>query len=123
MLTTTSRIQKISAKLSETDLEIIRTYIQGAVDGFCNNNPNQRFSVRILFGGENGIWNDRPLDKIFTYHASNGSSDPQKQSAIDVGWLLKDVLERDVKWKYEMVKEYGNEYRRISNSTSSSENQ
>ncbi len=122
MFTTTSRIQKISAKLSDADLELIKTYIQGAVDGFCNNNQNQRFSVRILFGGENGIWSNRPLDKIFTYHVSNGSPDPQKQSAIDVGWMLKDVLDSDVKWKYEVLKEYGNEYHRIPHSTPSTKN-
>lgn len=56
--------KKISVKLSLNEINEIKLYIKGAVDGFCNINNGETFSVRRLFGGDNGNWNGTPLQAI-----------------------------------------------------------
>ncbi len=89
---------KISAKISVADVECAKAYIQGAVHSHCNNAADSPLSVRILFGGDNGDWNGTPLQWIYNYHKYIGkSTDPNKQAAIDVGRLLKIILQEDVR--------------------------
>lgn len=105
--------KKISVKLSLNEINEIKLYIKGAVDGFCNINNGETFSVRRLFGGDNGNWNGTPLQAIYNYYVSVGADNAKEKSAIDVGVLLKQVLSDDVYWEYELIKGYTNEYRRI----------
>lgn len=109
----TKKPRKISARLLAVDVEVIKTYIQGAVHGFCNNNAEQNFSVRSLFGGENTLWYDTPLQKIYEYYIINdyGAEKAAKQAGKDVGLLLKDVLMED-KFKYEQINAFTKEYRK-----------
>lgn len=105
--------KKISVKLSLNEINEIKLYIKGAVDGFCNINNGETFSVRRLFGGDNGNWNGTPLQAIYNYYVSVGEDNAKEKSAIDVGVLLKQVLSDDVYWEYELKKGYTNEYRRV----------
>lgn len=47
------KIYRISANLITADIEIIKVYMLGAVNGVCNMHPEESFSVRKLFGGAN----------------------------------------------------------------------
>lgn len=110
MFTEKQKIYTISAKLPKEDIEAIKLYIQGAVDGFCNNRT-ERFSVLKLFGGENRDWHGTPLQKIYDYHDENKAPNPWDSSRRDAGWLLLTVLQEDERWYYEKYEEYhGNEY-------------
>ncbi len=58
---TSQTVRKISAKISETEIELAKAYIQGAVHSHCSNDPENELSVRILFGGDNRGWGNTPL--------------------------------------------------------------
>lgn len=108
--------RKISAQLSEEELSLCKDYIKGAVHGFTNNNSNEKFYVCSLFGGENTLWKDTPLNYIYQYHY-NKTKDYKKahdSSAKDVGYLLKLVLCEDEKFYYEEFDAYTREYCRLS---------
>lgn len=109
----TKRIYSISADLLPIDTAIIKVYIQGAVYSFCNNNPKENFSVRILFGGDNRDWNGTPLQRIFDWYIKDGKNhqDAADRAAIDLGILLKTVLTEDAR-QYEITgKDSGTLYR------------
>ena len=108
-----STIRTISAKLSPQEIELAKAYIQGAVHSFCKNCPDQEFSGRILFGGENGDWHGTPLQRIYEWHCEASTSDPKKQAAVDVGWLLKAVLNEDVRTFVQTEKDTGWRYQQV----------
>lgn len=108
-----TKIQNISAKLSETEIELAKAYIKGAVHGFCNNNPELDFSARILFGGDNRDWHNTPLQDIYEYHKNANHPNSASQAGIDVGWLLKEVLEEDVRTFEVNGKDTGRKYRLV----------
>lgn len=85
----------ISAKISTLDIELIKIYMQGAVYSFCKNNPNDWFSVRVLFGGENTNWANTPMQKLYDYHSVMQNDTAQKRAMADEGHLLKQVLAED----------------------------
>ena len=84
-----------------------RAFIQGAVYCWCKNKPGEVFAVRDLFGRENTDWGGTPLQEIYGHWSSlyRGQhpelSDDElhekaaDQAAIDVGWLMKSVLQND----------------------------
>lgn len=104
ILNNKSKSCKISAELNPDDLLLIKTYILGTINGFCINDKASAFSVRILFGGDNRNWNHTPLQKIYNYYIQIGKSatDAAASSSIDVGRLLKEILEDD-KRQFEIV--------------------
>lgn len=108
-----STIRSISADILAVDTEVAKVYIKGAVHCFCKNNPNEKFSARTLFGGENKDWNDTPLQKIYDYYVKKGVNDAVNRAAVDVGWLLKSVLSEDKKWTYDETNGYTKEYFKI----------
>ena len=114
-LTPKSRIQAISAKLTPMDVEIIKTYIRGCVQGFCCNDSTKAFSVRILFGGENGDWRNTPMQRIYDYYKRRGHTDKEayKRAAIDAGRLLKRVLDEDKNCIYTFTKKHTNVYKKM----------
>lgn len=99
----TTKTYNISAGIIPADIEVIKAYMLGAVNAFCNN-CNSEFSVRILFGGDNKNWGDTPIQKLYDYYIKEGKSeeDAHQSSAIDAGRLLKAVLERDSR-EFEIV--------------------
>lgn len=103
--------RNISAKISDKEFDLCKTYIQGAVHGVCNNNKGKHFSVLSLFGGENAMWHDTPLQIIYDYYNNNKVNNelPAKSAGKDVGRLLKIVLYND-KFNYHEINAFNNEY-------------
>lgn len=101
----TKRIYNISAKLSPADIAEIKVYIQESVGIFCSSNPGENFSVRLLFGGVNRDWNGTALQKIYDWYKNQGKNHDTaaKRAAIDVGRLLKSVLNDDKTKTFEIV--------------------
>lgn len=100
--------KKISADLSEQEINDIKLFIKGAVYGFCNNckeadGKSCWFSVFTLFGKDNYYW-EKPLINIYNYHIANGKDIKTAVllSGQDLGHLLKEVLNEDTR-KYEMA--------------------
>ena len=108
-----SNSRNFSAKLGKNDIDTIKIYMLGAVDAFCNVSQNN-FSVKALFGGENRNWNHTPIQKIYDYYVSLNDPEAANKAAIDVGILLREILDEDVRWQYEMHRGYTNEYRRVN---------
>ncbi len=108
------KIKKKYSGISEIQRILAKAYIQGAVHSFCSNNKNSEISVRILFGGDNKNWSNTPLQCVYDYYKYvAGSKNPDKQSAIDIGWLFKEVLHDDNR-NFEYVgKDTGNKYKMI----------
>lgn len=115
LVNNTSHPRKTSSKLSDNNIAIIKAYIKGAVHSFCNNNSELIFSVRLLFGNENKDWYDTPLQSIYEYFINLGydSKSAANRAAVDVGFLLKDVLISDKKFEYREYKNRTNEYVKI----------
>lgn len=109
------RIIKISAQVSENDLELMKIYILGAVHGFTAVAEQKSFTVRDIFGKGNRDWHKTPLQKIYEWHAENlPHKEAAEKAAQDVGKLLRKVLTDD---KYKYVEKFGNRectYHRIS---------
>lgn len=104
--------RQISAKISATEIELAKAYIQCAVHSHCNNNPDKELSVRILFGGDNRDWGNTPLQCIYEYHKHvKAANDPAGDAAKDVGWLFKTVLVEDVRTFEYVGKDTGSIYR------------
>lgn len=116
-ITGVKKPRNISAKLDPKGMESCKDYIKGAVYGFCNNHSGERFSIRTLFGGENTLWEDVPLEKIYDYHYDKKSHDcvkAHKQAGVDVGLLLQLVLFEDSEFEYDMFEGRPREYCRVT---------
>lgn len=110
MLTKDHKIKSIVAKISAEEKRRACDFIQGAVYCFCKNNPDRYFAVRDLFGGENHCWLKTPLDVLYQWHKTNGSSDPNDMAGKDLGWLLLKVLSDD-KRTFEIEEGYTHQYK------------
>lgn len=101
----TKKTYNISAKIIPADEEIIKVYIQGAVNAFCNVKPDEPFSARILFGGDNRNWGGTPMQKLYDYYIKEGKTceEAHQSAAIDAGRLLKSLLESDGNREFEVV--------------------
>lgn len=98
------KIYNISAKLIPADIEVIKVYMLGAVNAFCNVKPDEPFSARILFGGNNRNWGDTPMQKLYDYQLKEGKTYDEafELAARDAGWLLKTILNDDSR-EFEIV--------------------
>lgn len=74
-------------------------FVQGAVYCWCKNRPDEWFSIRELFGGQNFDWNGTPLQHLYVKHILQGRTPPYalKKASIDAGRLLAGVLQKDVR--------------------------
>lgn len=93
-----SRVYNISAALTCNERKAAIKYIQEAVEEHCRLYPRSPFSVRILFGGEKRNWEDTPLQRIYDHYIDNGRT-PEKAAraaAIDVGRLMKKIIEESL---------------------------
>ena len=90
---------KISAKITDAEIQSAISHIEKSVDAYCKRNNNKvgtLISVRILFGDKNRDWNGTALQNIYDYHKNaNRVKNPKNQAAKDVGWLFKKVLMDD----------------------------
>lgn len=116
IINNTKQIRRISAKLIPVDEEIIKVYMFGAVDAFCNVKPDEPFSARILFGGNNRNWNGTPMQKLYDYQLKEGKTYDEAfdLAAKDAGWLLKTVLNDDARIFEIVGKDTGTLYKLVS---------
>jgi hypothetical protein len=77
----------------------IKCFLHGAVYCWCKNRPDEWFSIRDLMGGENYYWHGTPLQVLFEKHIKKGKSSEEaiKGAGIDAGWLLKRVIDDDIR--------------------------
>ncbi len=88
--------REIAAKITPEEKALAMAYIQGAVHSHCGLHPQEPFSVRLLFGGDNRNWTDTPLQCVYLYHLNVcHDKDPANEAAKDIGWLFKRVLAED----------------------------
>jgi len=98
--------------VTNTELQRICDYLQGAVYCWCKNRSGEWFSVRELFGGENFDWKGTPMIVLFNKHKTKGKSDAVaiSHAGRDAGWILKKVLEDDQREfetkKAELIRKY-----------------
>ncbi len=106
IINSNKKIVKISAQVSENDLELMKMYILGAVHGFTVVAEQKSFKVRDLFGYDNRDWNGTPIQEIYEFYLKSlPHKEAAEKAAQDVGKLLRKVLTDD---KYEYAEEYGN---------------
>lgn len=96
MLLTPSRM-RYNYAISAEELERIKDYLQGAVRAWIRDRPNKTFTTRDLVGGANRDWNGTPPQCLYNRHIArrNNHQYAMKQAAIDLGWILKTVLQDD----------------------------
>lgn len=109
-----TKTRAISAKLSQLDVDLIKTYMQGCVRGFCSNDSTKEFSVSVLFGDKNRDWRNTPMQRIYDFYKRIGKTDDEAYdcAAKDAGHLLKMVLNEDSDYSYDWKKGYTNIYTR-----------
>ncbi|HEB32330.1 MAG TPA: hypothetical protein ENI15_15890 [Spirochaetes bacterium] len=107
--------RRISAELSQLQVRLIKSYVQGAVYFWCKNCKDENgepewFAARDLFGGENYHWDNTPLIELHNWHYEKKSDGPVNMAGRDIGQLLKDVVNDD-KRKFQIKKSYTREYK------------
>jgi hypothetical protein len=83
--------------ISEIEKELIKAFMQGAVYCWVKNRKDEQFAVRDLMGGENFDWNGTPLQALYDKYNRAGKDDKSaiKAAAIDLGWIVKSLLDAD----------------------------
>ncbi|EEX50438.1 hypothetical protein [Pasteurella dagmatis] len=93
--------------------ELAKAFIKGSVYAWLNcHNHGDEFSVRDLFGKDNADWTNTPLECIWEKNIKNSKNNDEayEQSAKDVGWLLKAVLNEDTEYEFKKIKRRVNSY-------------
>ncbi len=103
------RAKATTAKLEPHKLELIKAYIKGAVYCFCKNCPDENggslpFTASTLFGGENYYWECTPLFDLYDWHVQNNSGNAFNNAGIDLGHLLKKVIQTDERRRFTVTK-------------------
>lgn len=110
MVIPTPKKRKISAIITEGQMDQIRAFVQGAVYCYCNvAHRGSKFSARDLFGEYDSLWTGTPLIALHQWHMENGADDPKGMAGKDLGWILLDVLDRDDRY-FDKSKEIVNVY-------------
>jgi hypothetical protein len=93
-----SRIKDISIVSENEKLRII-DFLQGALFCWIKNRPNEWFSMRDLMGGENNNWDRTPLQILYDKHWAKCKNDKKAYdyAGKDSGWLLKRVINEDIR--------------------------
>jgi len=83
--------------VEETDRELIRAFMQGAVYSWVKNFPGKPFAVRDLVGGLNNDWNRTSLQVLYDRHVEAGKNAEEafEAAAKDLGWIVKTLLSDD----------------------------
>lgn len=95
-LTMPSEIRNVQGLLDD-ELQLVRSFVQGAVYCWVKNRKGEWFAVRDLVGGENTDWTGTPLESIYARHIGIGKADNEafESAAKDIGWIVKSVLADD----------------------------
>lgn len=85
--------------ISDEQKKAIKAFMQGAVYCWAKNQKDVEFAVRDLVGGDNADWGGTPLQALYDKHVQLGKDHPAAfdAAAIDLGWLVKAVLEADAR--------------------------
>ena len=85
--------------LTANDLPPIHTYLQGAVYAWVKDRRAQVFALRDLVGGANFDWSGTPLSALYEKHIRLGKAEAEaiKAAGRDAGWILKSVLQADLR--------------------------
>lgn len=107
--------QRETSGLTDTERMAIKAFLQGAAYCWVKNRSGEPFAARDLVGGENNDWADTPLQILYDRHIANGKAPDMafEAAAIDVGWLLKAVLNADRRTFSVEKAGWGNSYRWI----------
>jgi len=83
--------------ISESEKEKIKIFMQGSVYCWVKNLEGRPFTVRDLMGGINFEWWGTPLYALFQKHIDAGKDKDAaiEGAGIDLGWLVKAMLEED----------------------------
>lgn len=81
--------------ISATSKRRIYDFLQGSVYCWCKNRKDEWFAARDLVGGENFYWDGTPLLALYKKHVKLGSADPVVSAAMDLGLMLRQVIEKD----------------------------
>ena len=83
--------------LENTDRELIKAFMQGAIYCWVKNRPEEPFAVRDLVGGLNTNWSQTPLQVLYDRHIDAGKNDEEafNSAAKDIGWIVKTLLSED----------------------------
>ena len=98
--------------ISDTERNQLHSFLQGAVYCWCKNRRDEWFSIRDLMGGENFNWNGTPLFPLFQKRVNEDWDDDDaiREAGKEAGWLLKSVLNNDLRRfetkKEELVRKY-----------------
>jgi hypothetical protein len=100
-----SELRDVSG-ISDDDKNLIKAFMQGAVYCWVKNRRDEWFAVRDLMGGPNFNWDGTPLQVLFDKHIEAGKYEDSavKAAGIDLGWLVKTVLDEDRR-TFEIIKE------------------
>jgi hypothetical protein len=79
------------------EIQLIKSFMQGAVYSWVKNRKDEPFAVRDLVGGENYDWTDTPLFCLWEKHIKLGKlpEAAENDAAKDLGWITKSVLKKD----------------------------
>ena len=98
--------------ISDIQRDQLHSFLQGAVYCWCKNRKDEWFSIRDLMGGDNFNWNGTPLFPLWQKRADDGwdENDAIVEAGKEAGWLLKSVLNNDLRRfetkKEELVRKY-----------------
>lgn len=83
--------------LNDSERELIKAFMQGAVYCWVKNQPNKSFEVRDLVGGINSNWSRTPLQILYDRHIASEKDENEAydQAAKDIGWIVKTILSED----------------------------
>ena len=111
-LTEPSEIREVTG-ISPEERQSIIDFLQGAVYCWCKNRKNEWFSMRDLMGGDNFYWQGTPLVVLYDKHENLGknSESAVKDAGKDSGWLLKRVINDDLRSFDTVVEEQIRKYR------------
>jgi len=96
VLEQSSEIREVTG-LDQMEIDLIKSFLQGAVYCWIKNRKNEKFAARDLVGGENSNWEGTPLQKLYDKHISAGKDESSaiENAAKDLGWILKAVINTD----------------------------
>ena len=83
--------------IEDSDRNLIRAFMQGAVYSWVKNCPGEPFAVRDLVGGPNSDWNGTPLQVLYDRHIDSRKTEDEafEAAAKDLGWIVKSLLSDD----------------------------
>ena len=80
--------------LTEEQIQEIKSELKRLVNVCINIDNKKWFTLRDVVGGENRVWNE-PLIFVYNVYKVIDESSAKKNSALDLGFFLKNMLYYD----------------------------